>query len=275
MSTSRPALPSIALPSGPRLQFLAQGAPDGFPVLLLHGYGDTCRSFGPMLARLPGNVRALAPTQRGHGEGENDATCTLDGMAADAAAFLDAMGSASALVVGHSLGGSVALRLALRHPARVRGLVLVGGFASLRDNPTVPAFRARLESLVDPVDRGFVTSFRASMVASPVDDGLFAMLVEESCKMPADRWRAFFRCMVEEGHRPDDLRRIGAPTLLVWGDRDAYIGRHDQQVLLQALPNARLVVHHGRGHCPHWEDPPAVAAEITAFGEAIGPRDRC
>lgn len=258
---------SISLPCRPRLQWIGQGDPAGLPVLLLHGYGDTCRSFEPLLAAMPPTLRVLALTQRGHGDAEPGVELTLDALADDAAAFLAALGHDAALVVGHSMGSSVAQRLALRHPRRVRGLVLIGGFASLRGNPTVPGFLQDLARLTDPVDRDFVTSFQASMLASPMAEDAFAVLVDESCKMRADAWRGVFRCMLEDDHAEDELRRIEAPTLLVWGDRDAYISRRDQQVLQEGLPNARLVVHAGRGHSPHWEAPAAVAAEIAAFAD--------
>ena len=62
-----------------------------------------------------------------------------------------------------------------------------------------------------------------------------------------------------------DLRRITAPTLLLWGDRDAIIPATEQDLLAASIPDAQLVVLAGTGHAPHWEEPARVAAEIVAF----------
>jgi pimeloyl-ACP methyl ester carboxylesterase len=261
----------ISLPGRVRLEYLAQGDLSGTPVVLLHGYGDTCRSFEPLLAALPRSLRVLALTQRGHGDAEACSIYTIGAMATDVVAFLDAMGLERAVLVGHSMGSSVAQRVAIRAGHRVLGLALLGGFASVRGNPCVADLQREVAGLADPVDRGFVTMFQASMLASPLPDDYFAMLVDESCKMAARAWREVFRGIVEGEHDARVLRGITAPTLLVWGDRDAYVSRRDQQVLQEAITGARLVVHAGRGHCPHWEDPAAVAAELTAFAESLRP----
>ena len=91
-----------------------------------------------MLPHLPRALRAIAPTQRGHGgTGRPAQGYTPADFAADAVALLDALGMERAIVVGHSMGSQIALRLALDHPGRVHGLVLIGGFAALRRNAAV------------------------------------------------------------------------------------------------------------------------------------------
>jgi pimeloyl-ACP methyl ester carboxylesterase len=63
------------------------------------------------------------------------------------------------------------------------------------------------------------------------------------------------------------LGRVTAPALIVWGDRDGFSSRAEQDRLLGALRRAVLSIHQGAGHAPHWEDPPSVAAEIAGFVE--------
>ena len=62
-----------------------------------------------------------------------------------------------------------------------------------------------------------------------------------------------------------ELDRITAPTLLIWGDHDALVSREEQQRLEKAIPDARLIAYPETGHCPHWERPERVAADLDAF----------
>ncbi|GGS05196.1 alpha/beta hydrolase [Micromonospora fulviviridis] len=131
------------------------GPPDGVPVLLVHGNVSSAAFWEPLLPRLPETLRVVAPDLRGYGETDTapvDATRGLGDFADDVAALLDAPGlfapGARPVVVGHSLGGGVAMRLLVDHPDRVAGLLLEApvspyGFGGTRDldgTPTTPDF---------------------------------------------------------------------------------------------------------------------------------------
>ncbi|MCW3818717.1 alpha/beta hydrolase [Micromonospora sp. DR5-3] len=131
------------------------GPPDGVPVLLVHGNVSSSAFWEPLLRRLPETLRVVAPDLRGYGETDIapvDATRGLGDFADDVAALLDAPGlfasGARPVVVGHSLGGGVAMRLLVDHPDRVAGLLLEApvspyGFGGTRDldgTPTTPDF---------------------------------------------------------------------------------------------------------------------------------------
>jgi len=62
-----------------------------------------------------------------------------------------------------------------------------------------------------------------------------------------------------------DLASLSAPTLIVWGERDAYALQTDQQTLLAAIPGARLITYEGHGHAMHWEDPVRFAEDVSRF----------
>jgi non-heme chloroperoxidase len=118
---------SVALPTGVTLPFVEQGDPAGVPVVLLHGGTDSWRSFEPVLPYLPSSIRAFALTQRGHGDASRPASGYHPrDFSADVAAFLDSQGLESAVIAGHSMGSTVALRFALDYPERTRGLVPMG-----------------------------------------------------------------------------------------------------------------------------------------------------
>ena len=64
---------------------------------------------------------------------------------------------------------------------------------------------------------------------------------------------------------PDELAKIQAPTLIVWGDRDSIITKEDQLALAKEIKGSQLLIHEGAGHLLYWEDPALVAADLTAF----------
>ena len=124
--------------TGVSLEVAERGAPGGQPVLFLHGYTDSWFSFSSVLERLPPTVRAIVPTQRGHGDSDRPECCYRPSdFAADAVALLDALGVPRATIVGHSMGSFVAQRLAVDAPGRVSRLVLVGSGATARTAPVL------------------------------------------------------------------------------------------------------------------------------------------
>ncbi|WP_346538504.1 alpha/beta hydrolase [Micromonospora sp. DPT] len=141
------------------------GPPDGVPVLLVHGNGSSSAFWEPLVRRLPATLRVVAPDLRGYGDSDTapvDATRGLADFADDVAALLDEPGlfaaGARPVVVGHSLGGGVAMRLLVDHPDRVAALLLEApvspyGFGGTRDldgTPTTPDFAGTGAGSVNP-----------------------------------------------------------------------------------------------------------------------------
>jgi pimeloyl-ACP methyl ester carboxylesterase len=245
-----------------RLPVVESGDPDGTPVVFLHGLSDSWRSFEPVLAHLPSSLRMLAVTMRGHGDAPKpEEGYGVKQLAADVVAVLDRLGVERAIVAGHSMGSIVAIRLALDAPERVAGLVLMGARPSFAD---LDELYAAMERFEDPVDPAFVREFQESTVARPALPGVIDTAVEESLKLPARVWQALIGPTLSVDHTAE-LGRIAAPTLVAWGDRDEIAGAVDQDVLGEAIPDARLVVYRGGGHAFHWEDPAAFARDLAAF----------
>jgi len=267
---SRPLLVRrVDLATGVSLPYAEAGAPDGVPVVFLHGVIDSWHSFATVLPQLPPAVRALALTQRGHGDASRPAGAyDMGSFAADLAAFLDALGVRSAVLVGHSMGATVAQRFAVDYPQRTRGLVLIGSFARFATNPGLMEFhRTTIATLTDPVPAAVVREFQESTLAGPIDHAFLEHMIAEGSKPPAHVWRAAFEGMLADAHA-DRLDRITAPTLLLWGELDAFVPRSDQDALRTAIRGARLSVYRGIGHAVHWEAPARVAADIAAHAAA-------
>ncbi|WP_334161379.1 alpha/beta fold hydrolase [Phenylobacterium sp.] len=256
----------LKLQSGVELDVIQSGDPTGVPLLLLHGISDSAPSMRPFMSELPPNVRAIAISQRGHGDSSKPAgPYTLDAMAADAAEALDRLGVRRTVVMGHSMGSMVAQRFAAAHPDRTRGLVLVGAFPGLKGNPEVDAFyQEGIRDLQDPIDPAFARGFQESTLARPVPPDFLDMVSAESLKLPAHAWKALFADMMSRDLGPG-LARVRAPTLLLWGDRDAFASARDQERLLKGLPDATLRTLPGTGHAPHWEEPAAAARAVAEF----------
>jgi pimeloyl-ACP methyl ester carboxylesterase len=259
-------LKSAQLPNGLTLPYFEQGDPSGIPMILLHGVTDSWRSFECVLPLLPRSIHAFALTQRGHGDADRPvAGYRTQDFASDLAAFADQVGIRSAVVVGHSMGGTNALRFAIDYPERTLGLVLVGSFASYRTSPAILDFwETAVSQLSDPLDPDFVRNFQESTLARPLPEPFLEMVVEESRKVPARVWRAAFAGFLEDSVL-QDLNKIQAPTLLLWGDQDAFCSRGDQETLLAAIAGSRLVVYPNTGHALHWEEPERFASDLIAF----------
>jgi pimeloyl-ACP methyl ester carboxylesterase len=243
-----------------------QGDPDGLPVVLLHGYTDSWRSFAPLMARLPRRFRTVALTQRGHGDSVKPAKgYAIADFAADLDLALDALGIARPVLVGHSMGSLVATRFAIDHPGRVAGLVLMGAFTTLKGNQGGEAlWQEAVASLDDPIAPALARSFQESTLARPVPPAFLEGVIAESLKVPARVWRAALRGMLDDDFSAA-LPLITAPALVVWGERDEFTGRIEQDALISAIPGAMLKIHSNCGHAPHWEDPETVARQIVSF----------
>jgi pimeloyl-ACP methyl ester carboxylesterase len=260
---------SASLANGARLEYVERGDPTGVPVVFLHGYSDSWHSFELNLPYLPTSVRALALTQRGHGDSDRPATgYALSDYVADVEAFLDALGIERAVIVGHSMGTFVALRFAIRHPERTLGLVLLGALASIPDKPVMVELREAVSSFTDPVDLEFIREFQESTVSRPVPADFLATVIAESQKLPARVWQATCEGWFTEDDEPE-FEAIRAPTLLLWGDQDPYGTRADQDLLGERIPDAQLLVYEGIGHALHWQEAARVAADITAHAHAM------
>jgi pimeloyl-ACP methyl ester carboxylesterase/tetratricopeptide (TPR) repeat protein len=258
---------TVALPNGITLEYAERGRASGIPVVFLHGVTDSWRSFEPVMELLPDTFRAISITQRGHGgSSKPDAGYLYRDMAGDLRAFMDALHLPSAIVVGHSMGSLVAQRFAVDEPDRVAGLVLVGAFSTLHANAGIHEYwNSTLKSLKDPIDPEVAKEFQVSTIARPVAPDLLETAVGESLQVPARVWRAAFKGFLETPDFSHELRRVTAPTLLVWGDRDAYADRAAQDALSAAIPRARLVTYRGGGHAVHWEDPAAFTHDLVSF----------
>jgi non-heme chloroperoxidase len=261
---------SAQIASGLSLEYVQQGREGGAPLVFLHGFTDSCRSFSRLFAALPKDMHAIAVSLRGHGNSDRPkGPYDIAVMAADVAGLMDFLGLDHVTLVGHCMGGFVAQRLALDCPHRVSRMVLIDSFPTMIGNEMVAGLAAEIAEFDQgPVDAAFVRDFQESTVAKPVPAAFMDMIVAESMKLPGWTWQAVVDAMVQEDFT-DELSRIATPVMLVCGEEDALFGVDYQHRLQAAMPHAKLAIVPGLGHSPHWEGPARVAALIATFAGLV------
>jgi non-heme chloroperoxidase len=261
---------TIELPNQVKIQYVEQGNSSGIPLILLHGYADSWRSFERVLPYLPKFIHTFALTQRGHG----DASRPIAGYSpfdfeTDLAGFMDALKLETAIIAGGSSGGIIAMRFAIDYPNQVLGLILAGSPLTLIDKPGVLAlWDSTISKLEDPIDSSFARRFMMSQLAQQVPQAFLKTMLRENLKVPARVWKATLKGLLEDDSS-EKLNKIKAPTLIVWGDEDKVIPRSDQDILLERITGSRLVVYSGAGHVLYWEEPARFALNLVAFIENL------
>jgi pimeloyl-ACP methyl ester carboxylesterase len=256
---------SVDVSTGVTLEFVEQGKSTGIPVICLHGVTDSWHSFEPVLPYLPDDLRVFAITQRGHGGSSKPDGYRYVDLAADVRAFMDALELPDAVIAGHSMGSLVAQRFAVDYPHRVRALALMGAFLTIHGDTVMESYwESTLWPLPDPVPREVALEFQLSTLAQPIAQSWLDLFVAESQRVPARVWRATFREFLDTNFSAE-LDTIAAPTLMIWGEKDAYCGPSHRAGLQRAIPHARTRIYEGVGHALHWEEPERFAQDLVAF----------
>jgi non-heme chloroperoxidase len=257
-----------SIDSSCRLAYSARGDAEGVAVIFLPGFSDSWLSYEPLLDAMPTSYRLIAISQLGHGDSDKpDDGYSVACFADDLAGFMNSLGIARAIIVGHSFGSMVATRFALKYPDRVHGLCLIGAFRTVAGHPGAEEIWTNaIEPMTDTVDPSFVREFQLSTLARPIPPARLVSAIAESQKMPARVWRALWRSMLDDDFSMQ-LTSIDAPTLIVWGRQDAFNTPDEQMKLHSAIRDSELVAIAEAGHAPHWEDPAGVAEILENFFE--------
>jgi pimeloyl-ACP methyl ester carboxylesterase len=241
------------------------GPQEGRPVILLHGLSDSWPSYLPLMAEMPKDLRLIAVSLRSHGNSTKPAGAySLADMAGDVLSLMDALGLGQADIVGHSLGSTVAQKLAEIAPHRVAGLTLIGAFLRMGGNPAVIGlWDEAIAPMSDPVGPGFVRDFQESAVGPDTPRPIIERAVSESMKLRAGDWKSALAAGMS-ADLTHALVRFSGPTLILHGQLDDFC-LAEEQAELSHCPRRRLISHANWGHSPHWERPAEAASAIATF----------
>lgn len=253
----------------------------GSPTLVLvHGYTGTRRDFEAHAAALADGRRVIAVDHRGHGGSTNTgdgASYTLERLADDLAAWLEiAGGGAPVDVLGHSMGGMLALRVVLARPELVRSLILMDTAAESPGAFTLPPEVAPLIREHGLERMAALTPLRAEerlLQTLKGEDWLPANRRQRLSVMDPEAFLALFPLVFAGPGLVQRLGEISVPTTVIVGERDEpFRGPSDR--LAAGIPGARLVVVEGAYHSPQHTHPEvwrAAVLEHLARVSSAGP----
>lgn len=243
----------------------------GRPLLLIHGHTLDHRVWDLIAPGLhQSGFRLIRPDLRGHGKSTRpDRGYHVSHHAADMTTLLDAVGVDRAAVVGYSLGGGVALEMALTEPQRVESLALMSPV--LPDRPHEDAFFANLREVARVVrSEGVAAAMMGPWMESPLwtgsleDPAVRAKVTSIVGDFPGAEYLATERDHVDRDWSvPDRLAEIEVPTLVLVGENEMAGFRGSAEEIASGIPNARLELLAGLGHLHLLQAPDLVARKLV------------
>jgi pimeloyl-ACP methyl ester carboxylesterase len=248
------------------LHAIEQG--QGLPVVLLHGLFGSARNLGTIARRLAADFRVIAVDLRDHGESPHAPIDSYGELADDVRETLAARGAVPAAVVGHSMGGKVAMRLALEDPNVVTRLVV----ADIAPVPYPSHFGAYAEAMAKlPITPALTRAGADAALTDTVPDRAVRLFLLQNLRVgPEGGWQIGLNCIraalphIEGWETPADRVYTG-PTLFVAGARSEYIRPEHRGVIRTLFPAARFVTVKDAAHWLHVDKPDQFVAVIRAF----------
>ena len=241
---------------------------EGPPVVFLHGLFGQGRNFAAIARPLAARVRVLLVDLRNHGGSPHAPGMRYGEMARDVAETLDAEGIADAAVIGHSMGGKVAMTLALAEPARVSRL-LVSDIAPRPYAGTLARYAAAMRAL--PLGPGLTRAAADSALAAAVPEAGVRGFLLHSLRfdIAPPSWRVgldeIIAGMADILDFTDAATPYDGPALFVTGERSDYVTPEDRPRIRALFPRARFATVKGAGHWVHADQPEAFRAILEAF----------
>jgi haloacetate dehalogenase len=284
---SNRAAPQYATVNGIRIAYETIG--DGFPLLMLHGFPRTHRTWERLIAHFDGRFKTVAPDRRGYGDSdraEDPSTYDNATMASDALGLLDHLGIEEFMVVGHDKGAPAARRVALDNPDRARGLIVIDGMAEGADVPRprdttgrtwyFDFFRQRnvAEQLIGQNQRLFFSLFLDRNPHLTAEEHEY--YVQMFCRRGSvDAILADYRAGLEidPGHWKavaESGVKMKAPVCALWGSRGPAANAPVIESWRQVAEDVRGEAIDDAAHYVHEEQPALVAARILAFADELG-----
>jgi pimeloyl-ACP methyl ester carboxylesterase len=237
---------------------------DGIPLVFIHGFPLNRSTWSKQVEAFKSNYRVIAPDLRGLGETEaTPGPASMSRFAEDLHALLHHLGTGPAILVGHSMGGYVALAFARAFPKALRALVLVGTKAGA-DSPAGADVRRVLAEKVQAEGTSVVVEAMApKMLSASHTDAAMAASVKDF--MTTASPEGVVSALLGMAERPDAgawLGKIRVRTLVIVGAEDTVIPPSESEILMMGIPSAQLKIIPKAGHLVAFE-------EANAFNDAL------
>lgn len=250
------------MPASAGFYYFAHAAEDAKPnrppVILIHGAGGNHLSWPPQIRRLAEET-IYAPDLPGHGKSEGIGRQSMDEYADDVIAFMKSLKIRAAVMAGISMGGAIALTLALKYPKQVSGLVLLGSGAKMRVASTVLETAGSPNTFESTVDFVNANCFSAGAPQNLVQLSKQNMLKIRPPVLLGD----FLAC--HEFDAADQLEKIKIPALLLCGAEDRMMPPKFSESLRDGISNSQLHIVERAGHMVMLEQPDQVADLLKKF----------
>ncbi len=267
-----------------RFHYLDWGAAGRPPILFLHGGGLNAHTWDVICLMLRREYHCLALDQRGHGDSEWEPTADYshESQVRDVEGFIDKLELRRPLIVAHSMGGFAALGYALKHAARLCGLVLVdvGPELNLSGSRRIRDFLSQ-DRVLDSVDAFVERAMAFNPRRNPVL--LRRSLLHNLRQLPNGKWTwkhdpnrmamagDFVKERLARARRMlEEIDRITCPTLVLRGDRSDVFTDENASKLAAALPNGRWVKVPDAGHTIQGDNPAGLLDALRPFLREIG-----
>jgi 3-oxoadipate enol-lactonase len=261
-------MPKLQVATGFELFYRESG--EGDPVLWIMGLGNDHRGWAFQVPAFRDRFRCITYDNRDCGQSQlASEPYTVAAIVEDAVGLLDALGVQQAHVVGFSMGGAQAQELAIRHPERVRRLVLCNTYSS-RDDRGATIFHGRvlLRDVLSPEDYARVllpwTYTYQDYERDGFIEGTIETILNDPHPQPADAFRRQVEATISV-QTEDRLAQIRAPTLLLFGEDDITTPMRFARALEAGIPNATLHTVAGAGHGLPWSHPEEFNRAVLAF----------
>jgi pimeloyl-ACP methyl ester carboxylesterase len=259
--------------NGVNLAYELRGS--GLPLVMIHGAQGDQTMFNDLASRFAEHFRVLTFDQRGSGLSEKPHTAyTIALLADESAALMDNVGFSAAHVIGVSMGGTIAQELALRHPAKVRSLILgcttPGGPKAIRIGGSALAAAYSTQPM-SAEERGRALA-EAAFTKGYIErhPEIIPAMIEARRQRPLDPVALEQRMKAVLAHDAyDRLPQINCPTLVITGKDDALVAWQNSQLLADRIPGARLVLLEPAGHCFWLEQPQQSREAMMRFLDSV------
>ncbi|MBC7879916.1 MAG: alpha/beta hydrolase [Anaerolineae bacterium] len=229
-------------------------------LIFLHYFGGSSRTWLEVIEHLKDNSRCIAPDLRGFGESQPTAgQYAMADYADDLEGMIQALGLTRYILIGHSMGGKIALAFAVRQPTGLQSLVLIAPSPPTPE-PMSETERSRLLSTHG--ERTSAEETAHKIAVRPLSSSQFNQVIDDNLRSSEAAWRAWLK----HGSREDlssSVAKINVPTLVIIGGADPVLSPHliEQQVVNQIV-GAHLEIVSGAGHLLPFEAPKTIAEHV-------------